>query len=139
VLLNSSRGAVFSSEALRVAVGRGRGGFVIDTWNDEPRIDRAVLEGVLLGTPHIAGYSQQGKAAGTAMVVNALGDRFGLPLRDWFPAGVGHSEPREISWEEMCRTMPSRFDIAAESAALKAAPDRFEAMRNNYDYRLEYF
>ncbi len=113
--------------------------FIIDTWNDEPRIDREVLQRALLGTPHIAGYSVQGKAAAAAMIVGALAREFGLPLRDWYPAGAPRSMLRTIGWEEMCRTMPARFDIAAESAALKAAPELFETMRNDYKYRQEYF
>jgi erythronate-4-phosphate dehydrogenase len=75
----------------------------------------------------------------TAMIINALAREFGLPLGDWFPPEGHRSEPRGISWDEMLRTMPSHFDIAAESAALKVAPERFEAMRNDYKYREEYF
>lgn len=138
VIINSSRGPVIEPGALREAAGSTHS-FIIDTWNDEPAIDRAVLERVLLGTPHIAGYSVQGKAAATSMVVNALAREFDLPLTDWYPAGAPRSEAREISWEQMCRLMPSHFDIVAESAALKAAPERFEAMRDNYNYRTEYF
>lgn len=139
VIINSSRGAVVEPEALREAVSRKSQSFIIDTWNGEPNIDREVLERVLLGTPHIAGYSMQGKATATSMVVRALARQFGLPLLDWYPHGAPRSEPRAIPWEEMCRAMPSYFDIAAESAALKAAPERFEAIRDNYRYREEYF
>ena len=142
VIFNSSRGPVLEPEALREAVFSR--GFAIDTGNGEPAIDREVLKRVLLGTPHIAGYSQQGKATGTAMVVNALAREFGLPLRggdggEWFPPDGRRSEAREISWEDMRRQMPSHFDIVAESDALRAAPDRFEAMRDNYNYRMEFF
>ena len=140
VVLNSSRGAVIDPEALREAVEAGRREFVIDTWNGEPYIDRRVLERILLATPHIAGYTVQGKATATAMVVNALAREFGIDrLRDWYPEGVSRSEARAISWDEMCRTMPSCFDIAAISAALKASPERFEQMRDGYRYREEYF
>jgi erythronate-4-phosphate dehydrogenase len=138
VIINSSRGAIIDPKALREAVGR-EGRFIIDTWNNEPDIDREVLERVLFGTPHIAGYSVQGKATATAVVVNAMAQEFGLPLRDWFPSDGLRSIPRKISWEEMCRMMPQYFDIAAESAALKSSPERFEAMRNNYNYRTEFF
>jgi erythronate-4-phosphate dehydrogenase len=138
VILNSSRGPVFEPEALREAI-EGGGRFVIDTWNGEPAIDRDVLAKVLFGTPHIAGYSAQGKAMATAMVVRALSGEFDLPLIDWYPEGAPRSEARRISWEEMRRRMPAHFDMAAESAALKAAPERFEAMRDNYNYRLEFF
>lgn len=144
VMINSSRGAVIEPGALREAVSGAGGyadarGFIIDTWNGEPDMDRGVLERVMLGTPHIAGYSVQGKATATSMMVNALAMEFGLPLKDWYPEGAPRSVPREIGWEEMCRTMPSYLDIAAESAALKAAPRRFEQMRNEYSYRIEFF
>lgn len=139
VIINSARGSVIEPNALRRTVADGRRGFILDTWNNEPRIDRDVLRGVLLGTPHIAGYSQQGKAAATAMIVNGLAAKFGLPLRNWYPSGTFHSSPRPISWSEMCETMPEYFDIEAESAALKAHPEDFEKFRNTYNYRTEYF
>ncbi|MDR2890363.1 MAG: 4-phosphoerythronate dehydrogenase [Alistipes sp.] len=160
VILNSSRGAVIEPEALREAVGSGNQKFILDVWNDEPRIDRTVLERTLIATPHIAGYSTEGKATATAMVVNALAREFGLSLPpagsdnsnragldDWYPSGVPKSIPREISWSEMCARMPLYFDIDAESALLKSAPEQpdkslseqFEQMRDNYIYRTEFF
>ncbi len=140
VLLNSSRGAVIEPEALREAAGAGRNGFIIDTWNGEPDIDRRVLEGALLATPHIAGYSVQGKAMATAMVVNALAREFGIEeLRDWYPPDTPRSEARPISWNDVRRTINTRFDISADSAALKASPELFEQMRDDYRYREEYF
>ncbi len=132
VIINSSRGAVIDP-----AVATHN--FIIDTWNNEPDIDREALMRALLATPHIAGYTLQGKAMATSMIVGALAREFGLPLAGWYPAGVSRSQPRAITWDEMCRLMPSYFDIAAESAALKAAPERFEQMRNGYDYRTEFF
>lgn len=137
VIFNSSRGPVIEPGALRDMVNSRD--FMIDTWNGEPDIDRGVLERVLIGTPHIAGYSSQGKATATSMVVNALSREFGLPPEGWYPDGAQRSEAREISWEDMCRTMPRYFDIDAESTELKAAPGRFERMRDNYNYRTEYF
>ncbi len=138
-ILNSSRGPVVGPKALHRAVEEKQRDFILDVWNNEPNIDLEVLEGIALGTPHIAGYSQQGKATATAMIVNGLASKFGLPLRNWFPAGGYHSSPRPISWSEMCETMTEYFDIAAESAELKAAPGDFEKFRNTYRYRLEYF
>jgi erythronate-4-phosphate dehydrogenase len=137
-ILNSSRGAVIEPAALREAAMNG-GRFIIDTWNGEPAPDRTVIERALIATPHIAGYTIEGKATATAMVVRALSKEFGLPLADWYPQGAPRSEAREIGWEEMRRRMPARFDIAAESAALKAAPENFERMRNNYNFRREFF
>ncbi len=132
VILNSSRGPVIDP-----AVATHN--FIMDTWNNEPDIDREALHSTLLATPHIAGYTAQGKAAASAIVVRALARKFGLPLAEWYPAGAPRSVPRAITWDDMRSRMPSHFDIAALSAALKAAPERFEAMRNGYNYRAEFF
>ena len=87
---------------------------------------------------HIAGYSAQGKANATAMAVGAVARRFALPLEGWYPA-VAPSHPRPIGWDELAATIGARYDIAAESDTLKRHPERFEALRNGYSYREEYF
>lgn len=135
VLINSSRGEVVDGEALR----RSRQRWVLDVWEHEPELDPELLERALLATPHIAGYSQQGKANATAMAVAAVSRRFQLPLEGWYPPEVERSAPRPISWPELCRTMPQHYDIEAESSRLKHHPDTFEALRDNYAYRHEYF
>jgi erythronate-4-phosphate dehydrogenase len=139
VIVNSSRGAVIEPGTLHRTVEKRKRNFVIDTWNNEPDIDRTVLEGALLATPHIAGYSLQGKATATAMIVDGLAQCLRLPLRGWYPEGVAHSMARPITWNEMCATIPQYFDIAAQSSELKYSPTDFENFRNNYAYRIEYF
>ena len=104
----------------------------------DPDIDRRLLAGAILATPHIAGYSAQGKANATAMAVGAVARRFALPLEGWYPA-VAPSHPRPIGWDELAATIGARYDIAAESDTLKRHPERFEALRNGYSYREEYF
>ena len=47
--------------------------------------------------------------------------------------------PRPIGWDELAATIGARYDIAAESDTLKRHPERFEALRNGYSYREEYF
>ena len=93
----------------------------------------------MLATPHIAGYSQQGKANATAMSVNALARHFNLPLKEWRPEEVMPTVPRLISWKEMCATIEKYCDIIAETETLKRSPEAFESLRNNYNYREEYF
>ncbi|WP_300285803.1 4-phosphoerythronate dehydrogenase [uncultured Alistipes sp.] len=140
VFVNSSRGKIVCDEALCEALDDGRvSRAVIDTWNGEPQIDRRLLALSTLATPHIAGYSIQGKAAGTAAVVRAVGRRYRLPLDDWYPAAVSPTRPVPIGWDEMGRTMPRYFDIVAESERLKSRPQDFESIRNRYDYRTEFF
>ena len=135
VIINSSRGEVVDGEALK-ASGRE---WVLDVWEHEPHIDRELLGKALLATPHLAGYSEQGKANATALSVAALARRFGLPLAGWYPPQAASSSPRPIAWQELCDTVRGIYDIGAESRRLKAHPEDFEALRDGYAYRREYF
>src|SRR5665811_859798 len=63
-------------------------GAVIDVWENEPDIDLELMSQALIATPHIAGYSTDGKANGTAIVVNSLCKYFNLPLANWYPEKV---------------------------------------------------
>ena len=135
VLINASRGEVVSTQALLNAPQR----LLIDVWEHEPEINRDLLAKAIVTTPHIAGYSSQGKANATAMVVRAAAKRFSLPLTDWYPEQVRIAERQEIDWQTMCLTIQSHCDIEAESLRLKAAAEDFESMRNGYRYREEYF
>ena len=135
ILINASRGEVVATEALL----RSGVECAIDVWEGEPDIDHRLLKKAFVATPHIAGYSLQGKANATAMAVAAVANHFGLPLREWYPAQISPSTPQPISWEELCRRMPTHYDINADSQLLKAHPEQFEALRNGYDYRAEFF
>lgn len=135
IILNASRGEVVDGKAL-LASGRR---YVLDVWEHEPHIDRSVLAGAVYATTHIAGYSAQGKANASAAVIRSLAERFDLPLKEWYPQQVPAVEPQPISWNDMCRTIDSRFDIETETRRLRAEPEAFERIRNNYDYRQEYF
>ena len=135
ILINASRGEVVDTQAL-VQSGLD---CAIDVWENEPNIDRRLLEKAIVATPHIAGYSLQGKANASAMAVRAVAGHFGLPLAEWYPAGVERSVPRPISWEELCATIGEHYDICADSERLRLNPQDFEMLRNNYRYREEYF
>lgn len=136
VIVNSSRGEVVDPQALLASSCD----FVLDVWPDEPLIDRDLLGRALLATPHIAGYTLQGKANATAMSVNALARHFGWPqLTDRRPDEVARVTPKDISWQEMRALMPDYFDIEALSDSLKSHPERFEAIRDHYEFRREFF
>ena len=130
-----ARGEVVDGEAL-LPSGLG---WALDVWEHEPHLDPALLENALLATPHIAGYSEQGKANATAMSVASLARRFGLPLEGWYPPQAAPARRRPISWQELCRTIGGAYDIASESRSLKERPGDFESMRDHYAYRREYF
>ena len=135
VVMNSSRGEVVDGQAL-LESGHP---FVLDVWEHEPDIAPALLDRALLATPHIAGYTEQGKANATAAAVAAVARAFRLPLEGWYPPSVTPSRPRPISWEELGRTIRDAFDIEAESRYLKGHRGEFEQLRDHYPYRREYF
>lgn len=80
-LINTSRGAVVESSALKRAIASGHLlACVADVWENEPAIDVELLRLVTLGTPHVAGYSHDGKLNATRMLQQALGEFLGIPL-----------------------------------------------------------
>lgn len=78
IFVNTSRGDVCDEDALKAAMQTGRlGGVILDVWQNEPAIDTALLKRVDLGTPHIAGYSFDGKIQATRLVADAARRHFG--------------------------------------------------------------
>lgn len=134
-IINASRGEVASTEALLAAPQR----LCIDVWEGEPNINLALLEKAFVATPHIAGYSAQGKANASSIVVRATAREFGLPLTEWYPAQVQRVERCDIGWEDMCQSISQHCDLTAQSAELRQQSSHFESLRNNYHYREEYF
>lgn len=135
VIINASRGEVASTQALLSAPQT----LMLDVWENEPEIDAELLDKALVATPHIAGYSAQGKANAASMVVRAVAKEFGLPIGEWYPSEVEPVERRPIEWEQMCRTIADYCDLEGQSKQLKSDLSIFESMRNNYSYREEYF
>ena len=82
VLINTSRGAVVDNSALlRLLLKRSDIRCVLDVWENEPGINTDLLPLLALATPHIAGYSQEGKIRGALMVYRSVCNYFGLPVR----------------------------------------------------------
>ncbi|MHC4744349.1 MAG: 4-phosphoerythronate dehydrogenase [Planctomycetota bacterium] len=79
VFVNTARGGVTDTAAVKAAIGSGKlGGAVLDVWENEPNIDTELVQMVDLATPHIAGYSLDGKIAGMIMIYTAACEYFGL-------------------------------------------------------------
>lgn len=135
VLINASRGEVAATEAL-LATDRP---LFIDVWENEPNIDEKLLHKAVVATPHIAGYSAQGKANATAMVVAAVAEEFSLPLVGWYPENVSRVERQNIEWQRMCDSIKLRCDLRKITNYLRQNPNDFELLRNEYHYREEYF
>ena len=134
VIINSSRGGVVNEQALLQAMDEGLvRQAVIDTWEHEPNISRVLLNKVYIGTPHIAGYSADGKVNADNMVIEALCRHFSLPLPEKImppklPADFSYTgNPLEL------------YDVMKDSQKLKNHPEMFEELRGNYPVRREIF
>lgn len=146
-LINSSRGEVVEPDALKdTLTGEHLAGAILDVWEKEPEIDIPLMHMAFLATPHIAGYSADGKANGTSMVVNELCRFFDIPLKDWFPSGVPEpAEPLLVidchgkSPEEIAgRAVSHSYNIMEDDVRLRFDPSRFEKERENYPLRREF-
>jgi erythronate-4-phosphate dehydrogenase len=147
IFINSSRGEVVDSDALKAA-RRGQliADCVLDVWEHEPHIDRELIGLVGIATPHIAGYSADGKANGTAMSVQSFSRFFGLDLHDWYPEHVPlpaittlEVECSNLSTQAVVAGLVNRtYDILADDARLRMSPDTFETQRATYPLRREF-
>lgn len=129
LLLNAARGPIVDNAAL---LG-WHGDVALDCWENEPAIFRGLLDKCVVATPHIAGYSLEGKQRGTAMMLEALNDFYG-----WDIPVPTIAAPATGAARVTLDGIAASYDIMADTAALKAAPAAFESQRNNYPHRPEY-
>lgn len=148
ILINTSRGEVIDGTALKSILSRGGiRAASLDVWEKEPDIDKELLELLYTGTPHIAGYSVDGKATGTTMCVQALGKFFELPCREWEVTEVPQStqspeftidtigkKPQDVLGEAIQYT----YDIKRDDQALRSDISAFEELRSHYPVRREF-
>ncbi len=142
LIINSARGEIVDSEALKKASSRKAiAGFILDCWENEPHIDLQILQQAFIATPHIAGYSADGKSTATRMVVQAVARWIG----------------KEISLEKILSPSPTQSIINLHSSdspihtavwhtynpknddlRLRQSPETFETQRSNYPLRREF-
>ena len=132
VLINAARGPVVDGAALLGQVSSGRIRAVIDTWENEPAIDPRLAAKVDVATPHIAGYSLEGKERGTRMALEALDDFFGFRT-DKSGLAEAYRTPEILSPERIVES----YDPRADTQLLRENTDRFEELRGNYNFRRE--
>jgi len=146
-VINSCRGEVVETGALKNALKSGAiAGAVIDCWENEPDIDRELLAMVDIATPHIAGYSKDGKANGTAMSVQAVSRFFGLGIDDWTCQNVELPASTEITIDEIEKNTEAvlkeavleTYDIREDDERLRLSPESFEKQRGDYPVRREF-
>ena len=132
-VINASRGGVVDEEALKEALRNGTvSKAVIDTWENEPRIDSELLRLATIATPHIAGYSANGKLNATLMSL--------ISVRDFLVSSkISGTELESVEFSIPLPDAPflSPDTLADDSKLLKENPDRFESFRGNYPVRIE--
>ena len=121
LIINAARGGVVDEQAL---LHNGHP-FILDTWENEPNLNKEVLQSAFRASMHIAGYSVQGKRNATQMCLNSIANLFQLPPIDIsaYPYSGKTAEPNNPHWLE---------DITRQ---LKAQPEQFETLRKNYYLR----
>lgn len=137
LIINAARGGVVDENALKNALKSEQiSDCAIDCWENEPRIDAELLQMAMIATPHIAGYSADGKAAATEMCVRAVSQFFGLGLDDFCVKDLPKTEPCHCqSYDELTQTILRSYDISCDDAALRSAPNDFEKLRSEYKLR----
>ena len=168
LIINSSRGPVVDNEALLHALESGQvSNAVIDTWEGEPNLNRKLLAKAIIATPHIAGYSADGKANATRMSLQAIAqflmkneeyrmknEKYSSSLHAKSHSSFNVNPPRLPRNFSYADTKPkvtidpfingkapngkiSLYDPRVDTARLKAHPEAFESLRGNYPLRRE--
>ncbi len=143
--INASRGEVVDEQALIEAIPK-LGPVIIDTWNNEPDVNKELIEMVDIATPHIAGYSFQGKQNGTASAVRAVARQFDiLGLYHFFPTNdLPEHQPIRLDLKgknqgEITAVFQYNYPIFTDDFMFRMDPDNFERMRSEYQYRREIY
>jgi len=148
ILINSSRGPVVDNAVLKEALRANRlRGAVLDVWESEPSVDTELLGLLDFGTPHIAGYSADGKANGTTASVRAVAGELGLPLEGFAVRNLTSPDNGALAFEiDACGKSDNEileeailhtYDIRSDSIKLSANPEGFEKQRGDYPIRRE--
>ena len=147
ILINSSRGPVVDNAALKDTLLKGGlKAAVLDVWEGEPDLDPELVGLLDIATPHIAGYSADGKANGTTMSVRYLARQLGLPLADWTASGVPAPEQPlrftidaagKSAQDVLTEAILYTYDVRRDSDALRGALGAFERLRGDYMIRRE--
>jgi erythronate-4-phosphate dehydrogenase len=155
VFINTSRGAVLDTRALKAAIKPGRlKGVVLDVWENEPNIDVELLGMVDIATPHIAGYSLDGKIAGMIMIYKAACKYFGLEakydLEDFLPEPAVSElriNPQGRAEQEILHSVVRKiYRIGNDDRKLRQMSARpagkrgefFDSLRKDYPVRREF-
>lgn len=133
IIINCARGGIFDTQAVINALDTEKiANVIVDCWEGEPQLNSTLLEKAIIATPHIAGYSREGKTRATAMALNALAEHFSLTIPN-VAQGITLGAANNITLQSIVDS----YNPLIDTNALKSSPTDFEALRNNYNYRKE--
>ncbi len=145
MLINSARGPVIDAAALEVDIDATERQVVLDVFEHEPQISESLLSKLAIATPHIAGYTLEGKLRGTQIIYDALCEKLAvlpvLSMQQLLPLNT-------YLWSELKENpdiLPKFYDIKKDDAALRSkiksgkvkGPD-FDQLRRDYHLRREW-
>ena len=154
IFINASRGAVVDGEALLMAMDRGFvGRTILDVWEQEPKIPAELIRQVDIATPHIAGYSLDGKLAGTTMIYQQLCNFFEVEPC-WVPAELPMEKSADLTLdarglrdeEALLGLVKQAYDLLEDDRQVRQTlelseaqrADQFMSMRMSYPIRREF-
>ena len=121
---------------------------VVDVWENEPYIDLEQLNAAEIATPHIAGYSAEGRANGTAVCVRALSEFFTLEIApNWYPSEILKPATSQIitidvygksKQEIFYEAVTASYAISLDHIKILNSPEQFEKLRDDYSVRREF-
>jgi len=145
IFINSARGEIVDEDAL-IEASPKLGAVIIDTWNNEPDINRRLLDISDIATPHIAGYSHQGKQKACSMAVRSVARFLGVKeLYNFFPEPelqgleAVHLDIRGKSQGEIASAMQYNYPIFTDDFMLRMNPGDFARLRSEYHFRREFY
>ena len=143
--INASRGSVHDTKALLNAKKAGLiEDLVIDCWEGEPDISTELLNEAIIATPHIAGFSADGKANGTRMCVEAIAKEYHFEIKnlDTFTQPPLPLDPiidlNKFSDNRIENAILTTFSPLNEDKKLRKFPKQFESLRTHYENPREF-
>jgi len=144
IFINASRGEVVDNDALSNLLDEKKITAVLDVWENEPNIDQELIKKVLYATPHVAGYSLEGKINGTKMMVDKMNKFFNKNVL-WQPTLPTCENPAitvsaNLSIEETLYSLFKKiYDIEEDTKRLKTFSGNKESLGKYFDLlRKEY-
>jgi len=151
-LFNTSRGHVINGEALKNWLdSNNEYQAIIDVWENEPFIDRDLVEKCFLSTPHIAGHTREGKTRGTTMNYHAFCKYFEYEdkldddtfLKRDMPKDIIHLRQEQSYMRALASAVWNVYDIRDDDKALRGGLNKdmtkhFDRLRKGYKVRREF-